>query len=211
MYIDLTQTISEDMPVYPGTERPILDRTFNIKDYGFAETKISMFSHTGTHIDAPSHMVEGAKNLDEYPVDRFFGKAFLLDLKKDEMKAIEALRQELDNLSTPVDFLVIRTGWSEKWGSDDYFNDFPIPTKEVLELFFEKGLKGIGIDAISVDPVGSTAFENHMLIFGHDAIIIENLCNLDRIKTTTFDITLLPLKMEASDGMSARVVARVSE
>lgn len=70
-----------------------------------------------------------------------------------------------------------------------------------VRIISKKGAKDIGIDAISVYPVGSEAFNNHRLIFAHDAIIIENFCNLDKTKTATFGITLMPLKKVASDGI----------
>ena len=80
---------------------------------------------------------------------------------------------------------------------------------EVTEYLLDLGIRGFGIDAISVDPVGSEAFENHMLIFAKECIIIENLTNLDQINANRFEIMALPLKLKDSDGISARVVAKI--
>lgn len=205
MYIDLTHTISEEMPVYPGTDGPTLDRTFNIEDYGFAEAKIKMFSHTGTHIDSPSHMVKGGRNLDEFDVSHFFGKALLLDISKGVPTVDEI--EEKSQTHIDIDYVVFKTNWSKKWGDEGYFSDFQIPSGEIIKYFLDKGVRGFGIDAISVDPVGSTDFENHMIIFEKEGIIIENLCNLDKIDKDVFDLILLPLKIEKCDGISARAVA----
>ena len=69
------------MPVYPGTEPPILEEANTITRDGFAEKKLSLFSHTGTHMDAPAHMIPNGRTLDSYPVEEFFGRAVMLDLR----------------------------------------------------------------------------------------------------------------------------------
>ena len=206
MYIDLTHVIDENMPVYPGTEKPVLDRTYNIRDYGFSETILKMFSHTGTHIDSPSHMIENAKMLETYEVGYFIGSAYILDISK----AIPSV-SELENIKSEfsdVNYIILKTNWSDKWGSKEYYEDFPVLSLEITEYLLSFGIRGFGIDAISVDPVGSEAFENHMKIFEKECIIIENLTNLDQIKTKKFEIMAMPLKLKKSDGISARVVAK---
>ena len=77
--IDLTHPISEDMPVYPGTEPPVIVTGCTVAEDGFFEKKITLFSHTGTHIDAPAHLLEDGRTLDYFPVDRYVGPAIVLD------------------------------------------------------------------------------------------------------------------------------------
>ena len=77
--IDLSHIIEVDMPVFPGTELPAFKETASIEADGYREKKIAICSHTGTHIDAPAHIVAGAKTLDQLPVDTFCGEAFLLN------------------------------------------------------------------------------------------------------------------------------------
>jgi len=207
MYIDLTHIIDEEMPVYPGTEKPVLDRTYNIKEYGFSETMIKMFSHTGTHIDSPSHMIENAKMLETYDIDYFIGQAYILDISEGvpSLKELERLKAEFDG----INYIILKTNWSAKWGLKEYYEDFPVLSVEVTKYLLDLGIRGIGIDAISVDPVGSEAFENHMLIFDKECIIIENLTNLDKINSSRVEIMAMPLKLKDSDGISARVVAKI--
>lgn len=206
MYIDLTHMIDEGMPVYPGTEEPVLDRTYNIEDYGFRETRLKMFSHTGTHIDAPSHMLKDGKMLESYDVNYFIGKAYILDIRSHVpcLEEIKSLSSKLED----VNYVIIRTGWSEKWGSNDYYNDFPILDVSSTKALLDLGIRGFGIDAISVDKVGSEDFENHMEIFNRQGIIIENLKNLDKIESEFFELIAMPLKLKNSDGISARVLGR---
>ena len=77
--IDLTQLISPDMPVYPGTEPPRLDPANTYEANGFRETLLTLFSHTGTHMDAPAHLFPGRTTLDAFPASQFVGKALVLD------------------------------------------------------------------------------------------------------------------------------------
>ena len=79
--IDLSHPISPGMPVYPGTEPPVFVTGASIAKAGFLEKKITLFSHTGTHVDAPAHLIEGASTLDQLPVEQFIGKALVLGLE----------------------------------------------------------------------------------------------------------------------------------
>ena len=74
--IDLTHTIREDMPVYPGTEQPRLTTACTVSQCGYRETLLHMYSHTGTHMDAPAHMIDGALTLDGCGADRFVGRGY---------------------------------------------------------------------------------------------------------------------------------------
>ena len=80
MILDLTHTIREDMPVYPGSPQPAFKPTGNLIRDGFRETMIQFVSHTGTHMDAPSHLLERGSTLDELPVSQFCGRAAVVDV-----------------------------------------------------------------------------------------------------------------------------------
>ena len=83
--LDLTHTIAENMPVYPGTETPIFAGANTYEKDGFKETMLSMFSHTGTHMDAPAHMLLDGAALDSYPGEfciESFDPFALIDVKK---------------------------------------------------------------------------------------------------------------------------------
>ena len=79
--IELTHTIQGDMPVYPGTEKPVLTTACTIRDAGYRETILHMYSHTGTHMDAPAHMIELGRTLDAFPAETFVGPGFVLDCR----------------------------------------------------------------------------------------------------------------------------------
>ena len=77
--IDLTHTIKSDMPVFPGTGQPKLDPASSFEEDGFRETLLTMYSHTGTHMDAPAHVRKDGITLDKLPADKFVGKALVID------------------------------------------------------------------------------------------------------------------------------------
>jgi arylformamidase len=205
MIIELTQMLMPGMPVYPGTEGPVFNRACTIEEHGFAEMHIGMYSHTGTHIDAPSHMILGGKNLDDYPVSHFVGEACMLDLTHG-IPDLEKLKSKRDFFKG-ADFIIIRTGWSSHWGNESYYYDFPVLPPEHISWFLSLEIKGFGIDAISMDAVGSETFENHKLILEAGCTITENLTHLDRVHESRFRIVMLPLRIKESDGFSCRAFA----
>lgn len=206
--IDLTHTMNEDMPVFPGTEKPVFNAANTLEKDGFAETKFSMYSHTGTHIDAPSHMSYGANSLDKMDIECFIGKSLIIDCT--EVKDYEITLQHLlsyENKLKDVDFVILKTGWSKYWGNEKYFNRFPFMTVQAVKWLIGFDLKGIGIDAISIDDIETSDFQVHHELFRKNMIVIENLTNLDLIEKEFFMFSCLPMKYENSDGSPVRAIA----
>lgn len=207
---DLTHTISPGMPVYPGTEPPSLTRANTVERDGFAETLLGMYSHTGTHIDAPAHMLAGGPTLDQLDAGRFVGRACVIDVSTAGAPAIEQAALEAHaHLIDGCRFALLHTGWARYWGQDRYFRGFPILSLEATRWLARRGLSGIGVDAISIDPVGTTDFPNHLEVFRAGMISVENLTGLDRLAGRTFLFSCLPLKLERADGSPVRAVAIV--
>jgi kynurenine formamidase len=206
--IDLSHPISEEMPVYPGTEPPVIVTGCTVAEDGFLEKKITLYSHTGTHIDAPAHLIADGRTLDAFPVDRFFGPAMVLDASDAEngIIGLEVIEPRLEELEK-VDFVLIRTGWSRHWGTDRYFSGFPVLSTEAAETLAGLGLKGIGFDAISPDPVGSEDLPMHRILMAAEMILIENLKDLDLLPPGPFLFSCLPLAFEDADGSPVRAVA----
>lgn len=207
--LDLTHLISNDTPVYPGTEPLELSVPNTIPVHGYQETMLHLSSHTGTHMDAPGHILEHAVTLDKMDIGRFFGRALVVDctgLKADEqitMKHIEPLREAADR----AEFLLFYTGWSRLWMQESYYAAFPYCGEDVIRYCVKTGKKGIGIDTPSIDPMGSTDFPMHCIVFGAGLLVIENLANLDQLLGKEFTFASLPLKYENADGSPVRAVA----
>ncbi len=206
--IDLTHTISENMPVYPGTEKPKLTIANTYEKDFFKETLMTMYSHTGTHMDPPAHIFAGKTTLDRFPITQFIGSAAVIDcsdLGENGRITMEQINKNREN-ADKADFIVFRTDWDKYWGRPEYYVGYPFIDDEVAEYIITNRKKGIGLDNISLDPVGSLNY--HKKVFKeNEIVIIENLTNLKEVGTDLFTLFALPLKYENADGSPIRAVA----
>ena len=205
--IDLTHPISADMPVYPGTEPPIFETGCSIEDTGFLEKKITLYSHTGTHIDAPAHLINGHKTLDRLPVDRFYGKALVINYQ-DRKQTIEmdVLKPHENNIRA-IDFLLIHTGWDHHWGTERYFHQYPVLSMETANWLSSFHLKGLGLDTISADRADTQDYPVHKAFLQKEIIIVENLTNLEDLPGEPVMFSCFPLYFTEADGSPVRAVA----
>src|SRR5580658_3341151 len=160
--IDLSNIISPDISVFPGTEKPVFERK---EIEGYPEVKITMYTHTATHMDAPIHIIKGARTLDELPIDKFMGPGIVIDCKHLARKNItlDFLKQFEEKIKN-TEFILFNSGWSEKWKTEAYFEGFPTLTNEATEWLTTFNLKGIGLDSISLDPVPDLTLPNHKIV-----------------------------------------------
>lgn len=206
MIYDLSYTVGPGTMAYPGTEKPELTVMNTVEKDGFQETLLHMYSHAGTHMDAPAHMLKGAKYLDELPAQRFCGRAYVMDCTMfGEGSEIPA--EALPTLED-IDFLILSSGWEKSWGTDEYFGRFPVLSPEAADIVAAAGLSGVGVDMMSVDPMDTTEFPVHMRFFRANMVIIENLRGLEPLRGGYVELFALPLKYEKADGAPVRVVAR---
>lgn len=205
--LDLTYMISPAMPVYPGTEGPKLSPANTYEKDGFKETLLSMYSHTGTHMDAPAHLFADRSPLDILPAAQFVGKATVIDctdLGEGGKITMEHVRK--NPWAQQADYLLFRTGWGKHWGKPEYFGDYPCVTPEVVDFMIATNKKGVGLDTISLDPIASLTLHRQLLATDK-TVIIENLNNLDKAPEGLFTFCALPLRYENADGSPIRAVA----
>ena len=210
--IDLSHPVTSDMPVYPGTEPPVFNTVCGLAENGYLEKKITFYSHTGTHVDAPAHLIEGARTLDLFPLAHFFGNAFLLNLADIPCRSIgmDVLAPHQGVLGQ-VEFLLIHTGWSRYWGREAYFSGYPVLSTEAADWLAGCGLKGLGLDTISADAADAKGLPVHHTFLRKDTLIIENLVNLDKLPGTRFMFSCFPPGFEAADGSPVRAVAYIPD
>ena len=216
-YIDLTHIIDNDMPVYPGTEKPSLTAASSYEVEGYKETLMHMFSHVGTHMDAPAHLLAGHKTLDEFDAGQFIGKALIVDcrdLKEGDKITLERVFAKGEEAARKAEYLVFMTGWDKRWGDESYFGDYPVVTDEVADFAIETGKKGLAFDVIGLDPIADLNLTLHKRVFSaSDMVIIENLCNLDKVEELVegkeFTLIATPIKYKNADGAPIRAIALV--
>ena len=210
MLIDLTHTIMPEMPMYPGSPAPALTPVAALDRDGYRETVLTLASHTGTHMDAPAHMLGDGASLEALPVSRFCGRAAVLDvsdLPPGSVLTAEFLR-EREALFRRAEFLLFCTGWEQRWGTPAYCDGgFPVPDREAARYLVSRGLKGVGTDALSVDALEDETYPVHRTLLGGGLVILESLCLKQAAGRGDMTLYALPLKFENADGAPVRAVA----
>jgi len=208
--IDLSHTIKNGMPVFPGTEAPNIEDVFTHEEHGFWEHRLTLFSHVGTHIDAPAHMIAGAATLDQMSTDRFVGPGVCIDCthrnSADPQITIDDLLPYESEISES-DFVILNTGWYQNWGKNEYFTNYPAPTPETARWLVDFELKGVGVDVISIDSAEISGFEVHNILLEQNTLAIENLNALYLLPAEGFLFSCLPLKYDYADGSPVRAIA----
>lgn len=208
--IDLTHFISEDMPVYPGTEGPKLTPANTYEKDGFKETLMAMYTHTGTHMDPPAHLFAGRTTLDQFPVDQFIGLALVIDctaLKDGERVPLELITR-YGCKADEAEFLLFRFGWDKHWGTPAYFGNYPCLSDEAVDYIIHTRKKGVGLDVIGIDPIDDIHLTIHRKLFAaNEIVVIENLMNLEQVGDDLFWFMALPLKHVDADGSPIRAIA----
>lgn len=206
--LDLTHLINDKMPVFPGTEAPVIKQVLTLEAHQNREKLITMFSHTGTHMDAPAHMIQEGKTLDQLAIDHYVGPALVIDCRAvTDYEITLSLLKKYEAAIKKAEFVLFCTGWSSRWGAANYFDEFPALTMEAAEWLSNQGLKGVGTDVISIDLLSAEVFHIHHILLGANMVIVENLNGLERLLDKTFTLSVLPLKIEDADGSPVRAIA----
>lgn len=209
-FIDLTHTITEDIPMFPGVDQPTIRQYASVDVDGFREAMITVDSHTGTHMDPPAHAVTGGTTLDQLPASQFVGRAIVVDCRDiPEGGLITCERLErYGSLTDEADFLLFDLGWASRWGSEAYFGDLPLMDDALIDRIVAGHWKGIGFDLPSIDRVDDANMTKHRRLFsGRDLVNVENLCHLDECPDGLFWVALMPIKVAGSDGAPIRAIA----
>ena len=209
-FIDLTLPVSEKIPTFPGSPQPIFIQWENIKDDGYNLELLFLSSHTGTHLDAPYHFLEKGKKIHEISLKRLIINAILIKIRKRRDQAItktdiqkfEKKHGKIPNEST----IVFWTGWQKMIKNDSYFVNNPGLSVTAAKYLISKKTNLVGIDSPSIDLGKEKRFLIHHLFAKHDVLIVENLANLDKIKSWKFQLAVLPMKLENATGAPVRAV-----
>ncbi|PLX13028.1 MAG: hydrolase [Marinilabiliales bacterium] len=208
MIVDLTHTLKNNMTFYPGSGEPVFNNIRSIETDGYNQIELKINTHTGTHIDAPVHIVPCTKSLDEFDLDKFIGPACVIDCSQVKEISVDLLKENESRIKN-VDFILFYAGMQENWNSDQYFNEYPTLTEEAAKWLTDFNLKAVGFDYISVDKMDDFSLINHNILLKNEILIIENMTKLDQLISKDFELNCIPLKIENSDGAPVRVFARM--
>ncbi len=201
---DLTHTLSSRTPAYPGTPQPHFTTFATVESEGFRELFLELTTHSGTHMDAPAHMLADGAFLDEQPPASFIGRGLLVDARTPDNMALSA---DLVSASIDADFVLFYTGWDRYWESPAYFESFPYFSSALAQKLAEMPIKGVGIDGPSADARDSRDFKAHHALLGRGKLIVENLTGLSALLNQSFMLYAFPLKIKQADGAPVRALA----
>ncbi|MDE2026322.1 MAG: cyclase family protein [Patescibacteria group bacterium] len=197
-FIDLTIPLGNDTPVYPGDPAISVSPMLTIEKDGVSIHSISVHTHAGTHMDAPSHMIQNGKTLAAFSPDAFVGKGICIDL----LNAYTIEKLASADISHG-DIVLLYSGWDKKRGSEEYFTGAPAVSLEMAEYLVSKKVKIVGMDSPSAD---GHPYAAHKKLLENDILIIEALTNLDRLLNVKFRLYAFPLPID-TDGAPMRVIA----
>ncbi|GAA4805062.1 cyclase family protein [Litoribaculum gwangyangense] len=178
---------------------------------GWNATTLHLYSHSGTHMDAPLHFEVNEQTIDELPLNRLISKAWIIDLQhlkpKDEIKI-----SHLDGIAKKFkagESIILHTGWSKKIGTPAYRDDLPRIGRDLANWLGKNKVNILGVEPPSVADVNNIeeVTEIHNILMKNDIIIVEGLCNLELISLPKVTLIALPLKIEGGDGAPSRVIA----
>ena len=209
--IDLTLTISEFIPSFPGSPKPQFINWSELKNDGYNLELLFLSSHTGTHLDAPYHFSKNGIKINQIPLDRLLGKAILIKLEKTKNSPItksDIISFEKNNFKIPnASSIFFYTGWQKNLKKNNYFTENPGLDSSSAKYLVSKKVNMIGIDSPSIDIGKDDSFDVHNIFSQNNILIVENLTNLNKIPTKEFNFTVLPLKLKDATGSPVRAIA----
>lgn len=226
--IDLSYAISDKMVPWPGDAKAF-EATVNatIDKNGYFTRSFWMLEHFGTHMDGPAHFPPGTTTADKIPVEKFFGPAVVLDVRRESdrdpdyqltVKRIVAWEEKHGKIPAGA-IVLLRTGWASRWPDAVRYRNqdangkmhFPGFSVDAAKLLLERKVNGLGCDTLSVDPGNSLDYPVHHLVLGAGVYQLENLADLQDVPESGAFLVAAPIKLEGGSGGPVRVFALVAE
>lgn len=202
--IDLTMLYTKDVAGYD------FEIAKTVEKDGWNARTLQLYSHAGTHMDAPFHFGVNKGTIDDFSPKQLVGKAWVARIKikqAQQLLSISDLGKILKKIKAG-DSLLIRTDWSQHIGQAKYRNKLPRISEELAQWCVQYQVRMLGVEPPSVADVNNLeeVTNIHNILLGGDVIIIEGLMNLDQIKKESVMLVALPLKIKGGDGAPARVI-----
>ncbi|MDP4152311.1 MAG: cyclase family protein [Bacillota bacterium] len=194
-FLDLSYDIENDMPVYPGDTPVVLKQKCFIKKDLYNAWIIQAGMHSGTHIDAPSHLLPDERSIGDFPLSNFIAKGLLFDVRGEK---IIDYKQEYGNIDISEHAVLFYTGFDKHYGSQIYYEEQPVLSTRLAEFLVSKKVKLVGIDMPSPDLA---PFSIHKILLSNNIFIIENLTGLSQLIDKQFIFYAVPLKIHAESSL----------
>ena len=196
--IDISVPIRPGMPTYPGDPTVTLERVKALADGdGVNLSRVDLGAHTGTHVDAPLHFIDGAEATETLPLDALVGPARVLDLTA--AKQLDAAAFDGVELAERV---LLKTSNSELWARGTFAEDALQLDGGAAQVLVDGGVRLVGIDYRSIGD-----HDAHRVLLGAGVVPVEGL-DLRGVEPGDYDLICAPLKLVGSDGAPARVLLR---
>ena len=212
--VDLSQPVSSGMQVFPGDPAVSSQEVATNAADGFQVAELHLGTHTGTHVDAPLHTIDGGKAVDELHLATLCGPARIVRVPRAEPRSmikLSTVASQLEGL-TPGTIVLFHTGWSEHFNTPAYL-EHPHLDPDIATHLLERGVAVIGVDTLNPDPTpaaetdGPVHLPVHQHILGAGGAIVENLTNLVAVTWSNPVFAALPLRLIGLDGSPVRAVA----
>ena len=203
---DVTVAISENIPIYEGDPPAVVrgEKGFTSGD-GVNVSSLCFGAHTGTHVDAPNHFIDGTRRVDELDLGKLIGPCRVVEIGPDVIAVEPAHLPPLGG----VERLVLKTRNSEFWSTpeDGFRKDFTYITHATAKLLADARIKLVGIDYLSIEAPGADGHPVHITLLEKEIVILEGL-DLRDVAAGDYDLVCLPLKYVGGtgDGAPARTV-----
>ena len=212
--IDMTQDIYPDCPGWYAYENAELGHETFVGKEGYTSERLNINTHTATHLDAPFHNYADMDTIDAMPIDQFIGEAVVIDKRgvEDNYEVTIDDLKPYESLIKKDSIVLINTGWTKHIGyGEDYMKAWPYLSGEGAKWLREKGVKGVGIDGMSIG-----SYENgkpaHSQLLPYNIFVLEECAFPDEImRYKTFKFYAVPLKLRGAGGSPTRAFAIVDD
>jgi arylformamidase len=205
---DISMTIEKGMISWPSDGPVMVDRVRSMDDgERLNQSRLDLSAHTGTHIDAPVHFLQGGSGVDSLPLEILIGPAVVVHIP--DVRAIGPHQLETANIPPGTDRLLLKTDNGRLLGQSEFSREFSHITPDGAGYLIDHGIRLVGIDYLSVAEYGSGEVV-HRGLLGAGIVIVEGV-DLREVPAGLYNMIALPLKIGGCDGAPARVVLQEME
>jgi arylformamidase len=204
-FIDISVPIRTGMPIYPGDPGFAISRISDLASGDHATvSEVCMGLHTGTHIDAPAHFIDGAAGIAAMPFDATIGPVRVLSIAAEQAVTAE------DLFACDIhagERILLKTRNSALWADNDFHEDFVYLTTEAAAYLASLPVRCVGIDYLSVGGFHFNGTEVHRTLLGAGVWLIEGV-DLARVEPGEYELICLPLWFAEGEASPARALLR---